>query len=387
MPFLHGVELLEITSGTRPIQVAPTSVIGLIGTAPDADAGFPLNTPVLVTNRAEAAGLGTNGTLPDAIDGIYDQAGAVVVVVRIEQGADADDEQTNAVGGYNASTGSYTGVHAFLAAQSILEVSPRILIAPGLTGYRPGGTDANPTTAELISIADKLRAVIFADGPNTGDTDVITWTGDHDSARLMVVDPYVKVQRTGGLSTVPASPLAAGALARSDYERGFWWSPSNTVLRGVLNTARPIDFKMGDATARANILNENGITTIIRHEGFRLWGNRSVSSDTKWIFLSVRRTADIINDSILKGHLWAVDRNITARYLEEVAEGVNAFLRQLKAQGAILGGSCWPDPELNTPASIALGQVYFNFDFTPPYPAERVTFRSLLTQDYIEEIL
>lgn len=386
MPFLHGVELLEITSGVRPIQVAPSSVIGLIGTAPDADADFPLNTPVLVTNRAEAAGLGDNGSLPSAIDGIYDQAGAVVVVVRVDIGADADDEQTNTVGGYDAGAGSYTGVHSFLAAESLLGVAPRILIAPGLTGYRPAAS-ANPTTAELISIAEKLRAVVIADGPNTGDTDAITWTGDHDSARLMVVDPYVMVQGSSGITTVPASPIVAGVIAKSDTERGFWWSPSNQVLRGVLNTARPIDFKLGDSTARANILNENNITTIIRHEGFRLWGNRSVSSDTKWIFLSVRRTADIINDSILRGHLWAVDRNITARYLEEVAEGVNAFLRQLKSLGAILGGSCWPDPELNTPASIALGQVYFNFDFTPPYPAERVTFRSLLTQDYIEEIL
>ena len=29
----------------------------------------------------------------------------------------------------------------------------------------------------------------------------------------------------------------------------------------------------------------------------------------------------------------------------------------------------------------------FNFDFTPPYPAEHIIFRSHLVDDYLEEIL
>jgi len=37
-------------------------------------------------------------------------------------------------------------------------------------------------------------------------------------------------------------------------------------------------------------------------------------------------------------------------------------------------------------ANIQLGKVFFNFDFTPVYPAEHVTFRSHLVNDYIEEV-
>jgi len=101
----------------------------------------------------------------------------------------------------------------------------------------------------------------------------------------------------------------------------------------------------------------------------------------------VRRTADMINESLLRAHLWAVDRNITKTYIDEVTEGVNAYLRRLKALGAILGGRCWADADLNSPTSIADGKIYFNFDFTPPYPAEHIIFRSHLVDDYIEEIL
>ena len=41
--FLHGVEVSEISSGPRTIRTTKSSIIGLIGTAPDADnTVFPL---------------------------------------------------------------------------------------------------------------------------------------------------------------------------------------------------------------------------------------------------------------------------------------------------------------------------------------------------------
>jgi phage tail sheath protein FI len=81
-----------------------------------------------------------------------------------------------------------------------------------------------------------------------------------------------------------------------------------------------------------------------------------------------------------------VDRGITKNYVNDVTEGVNAFLRNMKALGAILGGTCWVDPDLNTPDQIADGHTYFDFDFTPTYPSERVTFRGHLTDGYIASI-
>jgi len=397
--FLHGVEVLEIDTGPRPIRTVRSSVIGIVGTAPDADAAaFPLNTPVLIAgSRAEAAKLDTEGdgegTLPAALDGILDQAGAVVVVIRVAEGATEADTLANVIGGVNSSTGQFEGVQALLGAESVLGFSPRILCAPGFTHQRPedpqgdpGDKLANPVVAELIGIAERLRAVIIADGPNTVDADAIAYAGDFGSARVYMVDPWVRVFRDGSVATEPASARVAGLIAKSDQDRGFWWSPSNREINGIIGTARPVDFKLGDANSRANLLNEQNVTTIIRQDGFRLWGNRTLSSDPKFAFLSVRRTADIINDSLQRAHLWAVDRNITKTYVQDVEESVNAYLRTLIALGAILGGRCWADPDLNTAANITQGKVYFNFDFTPPYPAEHITFRSILTNDYISEV-
>ena len=390
--FLHGVEVLEIDAGPRPIQTVRSSVIGLIGTAPNADAtAFPLNTPVMIAgSRIEAAKLDTLGTglgtLPGAMDSIFDQAGAVVVVVRVEEGATEAATLANIIGGVNATNGEYEGVHAFLGAESKLGVTPRILIAAGFTHQRPDGL-ANPVVSELVGIAERLRAVVIADGPNATDADAVTYSNDFGSSRVYVVDPWVKkLNSAGAVITVPGSPCVAGIIAKTDNDRGFWWSPSNQNINGIIGTARPVDFALGDANARANLLNEQAVATIIRQDGYRLWGNRTLSSDPKWQFLSVRRTADIINDSLLRAHLWAVDRNISKTYIQDVTEGVNAYLRHLTAIGAILGGQCWANPELNTPEQIAQGKVYFDFDFTPPYPAEHITFRSQMVNDYLTEI-
>lgn len=471
--FLHGVEVIEIDAGPRPISTVRSSVIGLIGTAPDADAlAFPLNTPVLIAgSRREAAlldMLGTgNGTLPSAMDSIFDQAGAVVIVVRVEDGETDAETLANILGGVNANTGQYEGVHAFLGAKSVVGFQPRILLAPGFThtrveggvtaitvsaggsGYTSapavaftggGGTGAqavavlgtgadagkvvavqitnagtgyttaptiafsggegtgatatasfgivgNAVVSELVGIAERMRAVIIADGPNTNDAAAIAYAGDFGSARVYLVDPMViKTDSDGQTVTAWSSPCVAGLLAKSDNERGFWWSPSNQNINGIQGTARPIDFTLGDANARANLLNERKVATIIREDGFRLWGNRTLSSDPRFAFLCVRRTADIINDSILTSHLWAVDRGISKQYVEDVVEGVNAYLRHLVTIGAILGGTCWADPDVNTPDQIAQGKVYFDFDFTPVYPAEHIIMRSQLTNDYIVEI-
>lgn len=389
--FLHGVEVVEINGGARPIRVTKSNVIGLIGTAPDADAvAFPLNTPVLVAgSRTEAAKLDTvgdgNGTLPWAIDGIFDQVGAAVVVVRVEDGADEDETIANIIGGVDAE-GAALGVQCFLEAEAVTGVSPRVLIAPGWTHQRPADA-ANPVAAEMKGIADRLRAVMVIDGPNSNDAAALAVAGEQGGERVYLVDPWCKVSRGTQVVDEPSSARVAGLIAKVDAEDGFWNSPSNRELNGIVGTSRPVDFRLGDANARANLLNAANVATIIRQGGYRLWGNRTLSTDQKWAFLSVRRTADIINDSLLRAHLWAVDRNITKTYVQEVQDGVNAFLRELQALGAILGGRCWADPDLNKPESIADGKMYFNFDFTPPYPAEHIVFRSHLVGDYLEEVV
>ncbi|MFP3033838.1 MAG: phage tail sheath subtilisin-like domain-containing protein [Wolbachia sp.] len=384
--FLHGVNVIEVTSGAKTVRTAKSSVIGVIGTAPEADGQkFPLNKPVLIAGSLkEAARLGRSGSLPSAVNGIFSQIGATVVVIRVKESENSDsklkESETiqNIIGGVDKETGEYQGIEAFLSSESIIHVAPRILIAPQFTHQLPESENPkNPVVAALIGVAEKLRAIIVADGPNTNDEEAIKWSKSIGSSRVYLIDPWVKVFEG---EEKPASPFVAGLIAKVDSEQGFWHSPSNKEINGIVGTSRPIDFMLGNTNCRANHLNENEVTTIIHQNGYRLWGNRTCSNDSKWAFLSVRRTADLINDSLLRAHLWAVDRNITKTYIDDVIEGVNSYLASLKAQGAIISGKCYATPDS---ANIASGKVSFDFEFTPPYPAEQITFRSYLVSGAI----
>lgn len=454
------MELLEIDAGPKPVETVASSVIGIVGTAKNADAtAFPLNTPVMVTNPTDAAKLDTIGTglgtLPDAMNSLFAQTGAVVVVIRVDEGLDDAGTLANVLGGVDPATGHYTGLQALLAAESTLGVAPRIFIAPGFTHQRvtggitgatvtvggtgyttatvaitgdgtgatataqvaggvvtgititnPGsgytapvititgdgtnaaatatvGTVRNSVVANMLGIAKRMRAVILQDGPNTNDADAHTAAGDFADDRVYLCDPWVlKTDSSGNTVTAYNSPVVAGIIAMVDNDLGFWNSPSNQQINGITGTCRPVDFSLGDTSCRANILNSEFVATIIRSNGFRLWGNRSTSGS----FLSVVRTRDIIEDSLVRAHQWAVDRNITKTYVQDVTDEVNAYLRHLMKIGAILGGHCWADPALNTADQISSGHVYFDFDFTAPFPAEHVTFRSHMVNDYISNI-
>ena len=385
--FLHGVSVVEVENGARAVEGASSSVIGVIGTALDADAeAFPLNMPILTTgNAADMAKLGATGTLPSAIAGILAQTGANIVAVRIAEGvavgADPGPEMTaeeatieNMIGG--VADGVYTGVHSFLVSKSRLGLSPRILIAPEFC--------LEEVVAEMIPIADRLRAIIVADTPTETDAAAAAFATACASQRVYAIYPEVVNTKN---ETVAASPYVAGVIARTDKEQGFWCSPSNRVVNSVVGLSKPVDFTLGDSACKANYLNENGVATIVNQDGYRLWGNRTTSDEGTYKFLCVRRTADIISDSILRAHLWAVDRNIVKNYLTDVTESVNAFLATLKSQGAILKGKCFANKELNTAANIAEGKVYFDFSFTPAYPAEQVTFRAFLDNSDIENVI
>jgi phage tail sheath protein FI len=261
----------------------------------------------------------------------------------------------------------------------------------GAAGTAVTGAFANPVAGALANLGERLRSVSPILGPNTNDADAHAYRDDHGSRRLYMVDPGVKILRGNTITgvVVDADPVAAiaGLIAKIDNDKGFWNSPSNNVINGIQGTTRSVDFTLGDTNSRANLLNEDNIATIIRDGGFRLWGNRTLSTDPRWAFLSTVRTADIIADSLMRAHLWAVDRCIGRAYVDAVVESVNSYLRLLQSQGAILGGQCWADPTVNTPALISAGKVFFDFDFTPPFPAERVTFRSHLVNDYVVNIL
>lgn len=286
--------------------------------------------------------------------------------------------------------GDRTGVYAMLSAKSRHGFAPRILTAAGLdTGSRPNNA-ANPLGAAMKAVADELRAIAYIDGPSTTHQAALDSAEDYGSDRVYFIDPNVKTSKAGKVVIRAASAFAAGLTMKTDAQYGWWTVPSNKLFNNVLGTERDIDFEMGSAACRAQLLNDKGIATIVNiGGGYRLWGDhtRATGERTTWQFLNVRRIADALYDAIAENHLWAVDKNITRNYPSAVVQGVNKLLTDLQSLEAITGGTCYPDPDLNTERNLALGVVHFVVEFTPVYPARTVKFAIELNTDRLTDLV
>lgn len=380
--FFHGVTVTLVDTGPRPIATPSSSVIGIVDTyTPGAGLAVP-NVPVKITSlREAAAAFGVTSNLYKSLRAVYARTNAVIAAVGVAQVADAAAQTSAVIGGVTAQ-GARTGLQALLDAKSVLGLHPRLLVAPGHSATQAVAT-------AMDGIAGKLRAVAIIDGPNTDDDAATAYAAKFGSKRLYLVDPGIRVWDTTANAAVdaPASAAAAGLFAWTDQEYGFWISPSNKEMVGVVGTKRPVEFLDGDETCRANLLNKANISTIIRDGGFRLWGNRTLSSDPKWSFVTRVRTTDMVMDAILYAHKWAVDRGITKTYVKDVTEGLNAFMRDLRNAGCIINFEVYPDPELNTASQLEQGKVYWNIRFTDVPPAENPNFRIEVTNQWVTEVL
>ena len=388
MSFFHGVTTTLVQGGARTISVPSSSIIGLVaelspGWAALATPGAatPGVAVMLTTEREAIAAFGESSPITRAAQAIYTRAKAVIIAVGLEP-LQEEAAMTSAVIGGVKADGTRTGLQALLDGKSLFNAQPRLLIVPGHSSKLPVAT-------AMDALAEKLGAMAIIDGPNTTDEAAMQFAEGFGSKRLFLVDPGVKFWDTEANADVdaPASAWTAGLFAWTDATYGFWASPSNKEFVGITGTKRPVEFNDGDPTCRANLLNNANITTIIRDDGFRLWGNRTLSSDPKWAFVTRVRTMDMVMAALLYGHKWAVDLPINKGYVKEVLEGLNAFMRDLKAQGAVINFEVYVDTERNTATQLEQGKVYWGVHFTDSPPAENPTFLVDVSNKWITEVL
>lgn len=374
--YLHGVEQYFLENLDRPIEVLAASTIGLVATGDDADpATFPFNVPVLCNSDKLIAKAGRSGTLRNALMDIYRQAGAVVVVVRVASDEEEAPQLANVVGTIDNESGSYTGLKALLAAESLVGVRPRLIIAPEFS-HLTGVGEAMET------VAKKLNAIPIIDGSQGGYSAVIAEAAKYKEALFVNCGVKLLDDDTGAVVTRKASATIAGHIVRVDNEEGYWNSPSSRKIYGILGTDEVIDHAIGSTTSKANLYNSKNVTVIVNQQGgWFLYGNRLANS----VMLPHQRIRYIVGDSILYAHQELLDRNVTKGYVDGVKNRVNKLLRRLIAREVISGGECWVDKELNESA-IGTGQVYWDYDLGFFDVAERMTFRQHVTTRYNEAI-
>ncbi|WP_272685943.1 phage tail sheath protein [Providencia sp. PROV071] len=375
----HGVRVIELNEGTRPIRTINTAIVGMVCTADDADTkAFPLNTPVLITDVKNAAGkAGETGTLARSLDAIGNQSKPVTVVVRVEQGESEAETTSNIIGG-TTPDGRKTGLQALTVAQGRLGVKPRILAVPA--------HDTQAVSSTLAGIAQKMRAMAYisAYGSKT-ISDAIDYRKNFNQRELILIWPEFQSWDTvaNAESNIYATACALGLRAKIDNEIGWHKTLSNVGVNGVTGISADVSWDLQDPATDAGLLNENDITTLIRNNGFKFWGSRTCSDDPLFAFESYTRTAQVLSDTIAEGLDWSIDGTLNPSLARDIIESINAKLRSMTTQGYLLGGECWFDPDVNTKEELKSGKLYIDYDYTAVPPLENLLLRQRITDRYL----
>jgi uncharacterized protein len=181
----------------------------------------------------------------------------------------------------------------------------------------------------------------------------------------------------GTIQYVPPCGHVAGVYARSDMRAGVHKAPANEVLEGVL------DLEINLSNAQQGALNPQGVNALraFPGRGIRVWGARTLSPNSAWIYVNVRRlfltAGRWIERNLASTVFEPNDPNLWARILREL----NAYFNGLFQQGALKGATpaaafyvkC--DAEINPPAVRDAGQVITEIGLAPVVPGEFVVVR------------
>lgn len=403
--FLHGVETIEIQKGARTIKTVKTAVVGLVGTAPIESVAAEyktINEPTLILNEIDAVkyfGEQTSGyTIPPALQSIFDQGAGVVIVINVFDPAKHQSVSDVTIGDINGGvdtlTGKRKGMKAFEDCYSLFGYFPKTIIAPVFC-------EETAVVSQMKAICDKIRAIGLVDAPiGTTVQEAITGRGPEgtinfntSSDRVILCYPHLKVYDSELDTNIlqPYSQRLAGVIAAKDVNKGYHWSPSNTEINGIVGVEKQLTSMINDPTSEVNTLNEAGIVTVFNSygSGFRTWGNRSAAfpaSTHPTNFINVRRTADILHESVEYSMLQFIDFPIDNGLIDSITESVNAFIRTLIGRGALIDGKCYYNPDKNPVTEIANGHLLFDVEFMPPTPAERITFESFIDIELLKSL-
>jgi phage tail sheath protein FI len=228
------------------------------------------------------------------------------------------------------------------------------------------------------------RVAILDAPPGKDPQEMIDWREGLgiDSSYAALYYPWIKVldptDETGKrLLAVPPCGHIAGIWARTDSERGVHKAPANEVVRGAVDLAAQVTH------GEQSLLNPRGVNCIrsFGMRGTRVWGARTLSTDSAWKYINVRRLFNWVEDSIKLGTQWAVFEPNDVRLWQKLKRDVYYFLLRPYRDGALFGSTpaqafyvkC--DTETNPPDQIDAGMVVVEIGICPTKPAEFVVFR------------
>lgn len=343
-------------------------------------------TPVVVRVEAGADGVDVVKALADGLTAVQENKAAVpipprgntigAVTITLDGGDDGRLLDLAAFEGEADPDKPPTGLKALETAEDI-----SIVAAPGHTAKVYGADQPEAVTRALIAHAERMRyRIAVLDGPEGATlTAVRKYRAKLDSTYAALYYPWVTVLDpvSGEKRDLPPSGFVAGIYARSDANLAVYKAPANEPVRLALGFAEPVN------QGRQEVLNPEGITCFRSFEGRGnlLWGARTITSDSEWKYVNLRRYFAYLERSIDLGSQFAVYMPNGERLWANVRRAVSEFLLNEWQSGALLGErpekaffvKC--DRSTMTQNDLDNGRLVCLVGVAPLRPAEFVIFR------------
>jgi uncharacterized protein len=316
------------------------------------------------------------------------ESSALGMLVR-KTGVAADARPSNGEGALDGGEDDSAdiGVDDYKGTPSAERPEPQGLAALELDPYRDVAlvyAPAVPTDVAqaIVDHCDRLRfrfAVIDSPKGESSLGALNPRNSITDSAYAAFYYPWIVTSdpKTGARKLIPPGGHALGVYARTDSERGVFKAPANEILRGALD----LEFDIKDADQ--DDLNPKGVNVIRRFpgRGIRVWGARTITSNTLWKYVSVRRLFIFLERSIYENTQWVVFEPNDDRLWARVVDTIRLFLRSQWRQGALFGRTeqeaffitC--DRTTMSQDDILNGRLICEIGIAPVRPAEFVVFR------------
>lgn len=277
-----------------------------------------------------------------------------------------------------------TGIQAL---RQVADVN--LLALPELASYEKID-DALTVVSAAQRLCEERRIFLLVDAPGT-------WVSvDSARAGLSAFDPvrgnhaglyFPHIQLTdpltGRLRAFPPSGAVAGVIARTDSERGVWKAPAGTEAQLVGVHSLTVDL----TDRETGLLNPLGVNCLRTFPvtGPLVWGARTLEGsdalDSAWKYVSVRRLALHVEESLQRGLQWVVFEPNDESLWQQIRLSASSYLHTLFRQGAFKGSTpreayfvkC--DSETTTDEDVANGVVNVLVGIAPVRPAEFVVVR------------
>jgi phage tail sheath protein FI len=270
--------------------------------------------------------------------------------------------------GVDGGSGARTGIQAL---EDITNIS--ICIVPGVW--------STTVQSALINHCETLRyRFAILDPPDgLGIQGVMAFRAPLDSKFAALYYPWVEVMDPSTVQNVdvPPSGHMAGIYALTDNARGVFKAPANVEIAMISKISQDVNKR------EQELLNPIGINALryFPERGNRVWGARTLSSESAWKYINVKRLFIYVEASIDNGTQWVVfepnDASLWARIRQTITDFLTTTWRSGALQGATAAEAFFVKCDMTTMTQddIDNGRLICLIGIAPVKPAEFVIFR------------